>query len=342
MASIGKYGQINAKIRAMRSNLLDKNVLQKLIDTNDFKEFISSLSNTKFAAFIDKQNTDPVSVEYSITLENVSEWKHLRKDCTAELDTVVDFFIEEYELRKLKHILRLWHRNKHPDTSFLNESIRYEYSVADIFQSDNIHSFIDRLSDTPYDSILLHNVSQYEQMDSVFPYEISLDKDYYNRLWNLTEFFGKKDREISRKMLGIEIDLLNLDWISRFRDFYNVSASSLSKYLITKGNDDEKSFMQSIDKAQSAPKILEEIIGKHRVKQLSHLDYNNKIAFFEKALYTVLLSEARKAFTGFPFTISILWGYRVFLKFEAKNLFSIIQSKVYQLNKDEVLEYLVF
>ncbi len=342
MTSISKYGQINAKIRAMRSNLLEKKNFQKLIAASNIEEFILYITNTRFVEFIDDKDPDPVSLEYSITLENVHQWKHLRKDCTHELVQTINYFIEEYELRKLKHILRLWYRNKRFDTPLLNEKIRYEYSVTDIRESDNIHLLIDKLKHTPYYSILSNNLSQFEQMNSVFPFEISLDKDYYKRLWNLTDLFEKKDREISRKMLGIEIDLLNLELTARFKDFYNVPTSSLAEYLITKVDDDEESFIQSIDKASSAKQILQEIIGKNKVKQLGDLDYKNKIAFFEKALYTVLLSEAKKAFTGFPFTISILWGYRVLLKFEARNLFSIIQSKVYKLNKNEISEYLVF
>jgi len=342
MTSIGKYGQINAKLRAMRSNLLEKDIFQKLINTPDLKELILNLTNIRFSEFIDDKNPDPVSLEYSVTLENVHQWKHLRKDCTHELVQIIDYFIEEYELRKLKHILRLWYRNKQFDTPLLNEKIRYDYSVSDILESENIHNVIDKLAHTPYHPILLNNLPKFDQMNSVFPFEVSLDKDYYKRLWNLTDYFGKRDREISRKMLGIEIDLLNLELITRLKDFYNVPASSLAEYLINKVNDGEKTFIQSIDHTRSAQQILEEIVGENRVKRLGNLDYNNKTAFFEDALYAVMLSEARKAFTGFPFTISILWGYRVFLKFEARNLFSIIQSKIYKLDKNEIFGHLVF
>ncbi|MFO7889228.1 MAG: V-type ATPase subunit [bacterium] len=342
MASIGKYGQINAKVRAMRSNLLGETIFQKLIDASELNEFISSLADTRFAKFFKQTNSDPVSVEYSITLENINQWKHLRKNCTEELSQVINCFIEEYELRKFKHILRLWQQNKSIDTPLLQEKILYEFSVSDIIQSENIHQLIEKVKDIPYQSILVNNLSQYDKMNSVFPFEISLDKDYYARLWDLTNFFDKKDREISRKMLGIEIDLINLEWFIRFKDFYGITAASLTDYLITKGGSMDISFIRSIDKEESAPEVLEKIVGQNRVKQLGDLNYKNKIVFFEKALYSIMLSEAEKAFIGFPFTISILWGYRVFLKFEAKNLFSIIQSKEYQLSKNELLQYLVF
>jgi len=142
-------------------------------------------------------------------------------------------------------------------------------------------------------------------------------------------------------MLGIEIDLKNLEWFNRFKDFYDVPTTQLKQYLIAKGNNSDIPFFQSIDKTKSSQEILEKIVGKNKVEQLTRINDKNRIAFLEKILFTVMLSEASKAFTGFPFTISILWGYRVFLKFETKNLFSIIQSKAYQLKKDDVLHYLV-
>lgn len=342
MATIGTYGQINAKIRAMRSRLLSKEVMQKLIDASDIKELINHLTDTRFAQFVKQIIGNSVSVEYSITLENISQWKHLRKNCITQLVRVIDYFIEEYELRKFKHILRLWQQKKSIDTPLLREKIKNEISVSNILESENILQVIEKLSDTPYQSILVNNLSQYNKMNSIFPFEVALDKDYYSRLWELTESFDKRDREISKKILGIEIDLINLEWFIRYKDFYKVTSTSLTDYLITKGGTMDVSFIQSIDKAESAPEALEKIMDKSKVKQLGDLDYNNKIAFFEQALYSIMLSEAEKAFTGFPFTISILWGYRVFLKFEAQNLFSIIQSKEYQLSKDEVLSYLVF
>jgi len=342
MASIGKYGQINAKVRAMRSNLLGQAVFTKLIGSTDIKELISSLTTTRFAGFCNQNNINPISLEYCITLENVDQWKHLRKNCPQEIARVINYFIEEYELRKLKHLLRLWHQKKQLDTPLLHEKIRYDLPVSDILQSENIHQLVEKLEETPYQSILVNRLSQYDKMKTVFPFEVSLDKDYYSRLWNLTDSFDKRDREISKKILGLEIDLINLAWLTRYKNFYDVSSDSLSTYLIPKGNDNNISFIQSIDKAESAPKIVEKIVGTNRIKQLGGLDNTNNIAFFEKALTSIMLSQAHKAFTGFPFTISILWGFRVFLKFETKNLFSIIQSKVYELNENEVLPYLVF
>lgn len=342
MASIGKYGQVNAKVRAMRSNLLSKAIFHKLIDSRSIKEFISYFAATRFAESCNLNNQDPISLEYCITLENVHQWKHLKKNCPQEIAEIINYFIEEYELRKLKHILRLWHQKKQLDTPLLHEKIRYALPASDILQSENIHQVIENLADTPYQSILVNKLSQYDEMNSVFPFEVSLDKDYYSRLWDLTDSFDKGDGEISKKILGIEIDLINLSWLTRFEDYYNISSDPLSAYLISKGNDNKMSLIQSFDKTDTAPQILGKIVGEKRVKQLGDLDYANKITFFEKALTSIMLSQARKAFMGFPFTISIVWGFRVFLKFEAKNLFSVIQSKAYELNKDEVLPYLVF
>ncbi|MEJ2629516.1 MAG: V-type ATPase subunit, partial [bacterium] len=195
------------------------------------------------------------------------------------------------------------------DTPLLHEKIRYDLPVSDILQSENIHQLVEKLEETPYQSILVNRLSQYDKMKTVFPFEVALDKDYYSRLWNLTDSFDKRDREISKKILGLEIDLINLAWLTRYKNFYDVSSESLSTYLIPKGNDNNISFIQSIDKAESAPKIVEKIVGTNRIKQLGGLDNTNNIAFFEK---------------------------------ETKNLFSIIQSKVYELNENEVLPYLVF
>lgn len=342
MTSIGKYGKLNAQIRAMRSRLLTEAAFRKLISAGSVEEIISNLLQTRLKDITAKiEIADSRKIDYLLTFEEIRQWKHLKKNCPDELKRIILFFLEEYEIRQLKYLFRLWYKKKNIDTVLLHEKIIHEFPVQDIIKAKDIYGIIDLLSEMPYSSVLSNASSLFDKHGSLFQLETALDKDYYSRLWIFTDSLSRKDSQVSKKMLGIEIDLKNLEWLVRFKKYYGLEYSRIRQLLIPHGRSIEGYHFKNMNNGNSALNILGEMFGKNKIDFTEDSKDSSTLAILEEVLYSLLFSEARQAFSGFPFSVSILWGFRVMLQIEMKNLRSLIQCKTYKVNENEIENYLV-
>lgn len=343
MASIGKYGYVNAKVRAMRSILLSATLYKNLIAAKDLNELIKLLSQTHFKDRFDQINIqDETEIEHMLLWDEIHRLQMIKKSSRGELCEIIDLFIERYDLYKLKAILRCWYSEGNNADKLIREKIIYDFPIDFILDAKRLDEIIDRLALTPFSRILKKASSDFTQKKSLFPLELALEKDYFSRFIEMGNSLGKRDSRIFRRLVGLEIDLKNLDWIGRYKTYYKMSTADIGAQLLPFGYRIDSEKIRHIIKDDNFNLALSQAIENFQTTSLGDREGGVTLETLDKFLYHILFSEARRVFGEFPFSIGSILGYYYLMRIESKNLRTLFQAKTYGLSVDEIDQLLVY
>jgi len=331
MLDLTKYSFANAKIRAMLSYLIDADYFKRLVEAQDFYELLDFLKKTPYKDIAEKISKEEVDLE-RLEKELVLNDLHIYKKVYGMLPTnteknFVALLTQRFEIDELKAVLRMWHKKIEVELNdyILGEKVVFNIDFKKILYCQNIEEIILMLDETPYKRPLLAAKDKFKERNSTFYLESALDIDYYQRLLLYCEKFSAYDKKISRKILGIEIDIENINSLIRLRKYYSLSMAAMMDVVIPGGEKIDKDSVRNFYTTDGLSKIVEGVaFGPYaKVKELVEAN----IYFIENFLYEILLREIRRVLAGFPFTIGTIIGYLVLKRRETKNLISLIYAK---------------
>lgn len=191
--------------------------------------------------------------------------------------------------------------------------------------------FLENLSGSffckPLNALYEHGVT------SRFEYETALDTLYFTRFWkSLDSRLGKAEKEAVLSSIGEKIDLLNLEWLSRAKQYYNLSREALSGCLIPVCY--RLTQNQLLELADSSGQ--EEFI-----RILKTTRYGNRILKEEKPSFGSLLNTIyQKSRRKNPYSAAALNSYFYFKEEEIRKIITAIEGIRYSLDGNEILSCL--
>jgi len=151
------------------------------------------------------------------------------------------FFIKSllmrYEVENIKLMLRAIARNE--DVQNIKERLVYSeiFSTIDydrLSEASGIKEFVGSLESTVYYSQLINYVDE-NPSKILFYMEMVLDRLYFRQLYDSICNLEKNDRKMTLELYGINVDLLNIQWIYRGRKYFGISSEELFNYTINNG-----------------------------------------------------------------------------------------------------------
>jgi V/A-type H+-transporting ATPase subunit C len=331
MSSIGTYALVNAKVRAMRSQFLNESQYRELIDTKSLREFWSLLSRTRYASLVEKVNyQEPAQVEISFLLAEVQQLRQIRKYCRKKTMEIINRLMERYDGEKLKIILRSWYRQGRGADAIFPEPILTDFPIRKLVESKNIHEFILSLEGSVFQRVLISVQRDYIETKSLFPLELAIDRHIYQRLLDMKSFLNARDRRILERLIGIEIDLKNLEWIGRFKKYYDLTSAQIADYLLPYGYRLGVNQIRESLAGESLSSVLIQIIRGMRVDMPAEIEEDFALEALDQFLKDVLMREARRVFGEFPFSVGSILGYFYLMRLELNNLRTLVQAKLYE------------
>ncbi len=351
MASqVQRYAFINAKLRARISKLLGENLLERFIDAPTFHDALALLRGTSYSMIgeIYTKTGDVKAGELGLFRQEVELYREIEKYVEHEVRDVVRALAASYEIENLKTALRHFFRQrireegsgKEPEYLFL-EKILHEFDPIRIADAPGFTRIIEELRDTPYGQLVEENRDAVERERSLFPLEIALDHYYYRELIASAERLNKTDRREALRLIGVEIDLQNINWIIRFKSFYNLPLEKVVALTIPSGfRGTEKSVMEAYA-SQSVAGILEGVIKKKYPGVATLLatptaDTHSRLLLIERILEQILVHEVGRILAGYPFTIGIILSYFILKKNEVRMIRTVLLAKQYRLPKERI------
>jgi len=343
MTAIGTYGTINAKVRAMRSFLLSPAKYRNLIEIKDMRGLLSGLSETPYGDVlktVDIQDTE--QFEAALLRQEISRFRAIEKHTRKEPNRFIQLLLERYDCERFKILLRYWHKRNLAIPDILYDYVVYPIDAEHFKTAVQPADLIPLLEGTPYQSVLSKTVSEYTNRKSLFPVELALDKRMFQVILDHIQSFRKKDRVIAKKLLGLEIDIKNMEWFYRYRHYYDLASAEVLNLLLPYGYRFTADMIRRLAEGDNLLKVISDAIP--GIEFPEHGD-GTDIQFMEglmQMLYHLLYHEAGRAFSDFPFSIGSMLGYFYHLRFETRNIRTLAYAKYYNLSAEQTEMQLIF
>jgi len=340
---VRRYGFINAKLRARLSKLLSDEVFKRLIAAVTLEESFGILRSTPYDTLEDPYNKsgDLKAGELDLFTREIGLYSELRKYVSGDLLHVINSLLVYYETENLKNAVRVYFDARVRGGS-ADEGVRYLYKerivndlpFEEIARAEDIDSILRLVSVTPYSTVFEENREAIEE--TLFTFEIGLDRFYYSNLMSSIEPLGTRDRKTAMRLFGIEIDLLNINWIIRFKTYYDLPADRALSLAFPHGATIGMKELRDAYAAQDVTALLHGVIRKKYPALATLLsteaaDIFSRLLLIERLLEQILLYEVRKILSGYPFTIGILLAYFILYKNEIRLVRKILNARLYGL-----------
>jgi len=346
------WGYINARMRGMKSRLLDHHTLDNLILQPDIDSLIGELEKTPYRDDIIESRgkyTGVACIEYALRKNFVRTFRKILTFAKIEeAERYITIFLHRWDIQNIKTILR--GKNIHAtneeildclipagelDESILNELVRQPdpKTVIDLLATWCI----------PWARPLTQAFPDFARTGDLGRLECSLDRYYYEKA--LGSVLGSDiNKTIIRRVLTIEIDTVNIKTVLRMiRD--HVDPGEASQFLIPGGLEfDIKKLtallsLHTIDDALVAMAVS-------RYKFLSSVPEAEvkaqKISVVEKELERYLVKQGTGSFSGEPLSVSSLIGYFWAKYNEITNIRVISRCKTADFPIESLREELVY
>ena len=91
----------------------------------------------------------------------------------------------------------------------------------------------------------------------------------------------------------------------------------------------------------SIGQMMKEILHGLKADMLFDPKQEFALEMLDRFLYQFLLEEAKRAYSGFPFSIGAILGYYFLMRIEMKNLRTLLEAKVYEMKPEEIESMLI-
>jgi len=347
------YSYVNARIKARKGQLLA---------AADYERLLSG-SLTEGLAFLQDipryqetfSNVDPISIGSVKNLERIlyknyfTEIFVLAKDIPKKSLTLIEFYLKQSYLNALKHIIRQIHVNEF-ETLSLDEyfvaTLDEKTELTIISKVKTIEELIKNLQ-TPWVMEALNSViDEYKRQENILVLENTLDHFFYRQLWDFViPLQTKRDQEVAQKIIGMEIDLININLILRGK-LLNYPPNEIQAQIIPINYKLSSTLSQALKaftfneaieifQTTTYADLIQAINREYREKEKS-LEKIEQLQqeWFIQALFTML--------AGYPFHIGTFLAYIVFRRQETENLRIIFETKWKGIDLEFARELLIY
>ncbi|MCX7705383.1 MAG: V-type ATPase subunit [bacterium] len=321
MRHISRYAYPNTRIRAMISGLLGEDFFTR-VSGLDFNSFLDALEKTAYSDIIkNRQTLTPEEFEVSCISYDREKLKKISSFFLSRNEKHLIFVLDErYTIEQIKYVLRLWKKRQQP----FHPASAGEFSS--VLKAETIEDVIKILEDSEYALAIEKAKDYFKKSGWLYPVEISIDRQYFEKLQAAIEKLSFSDRIVAKNILGAEIDRENLLWLGRIRlyylgkepaDFFGFfpGGARLSEKELKRLMNEERFRVEGL----KLPGYYENIIEKLPERLLE----------IDNILEGIIIHQIKKALIERPFTIGIPLGY-IFLKLrETRRLIGIFVSKYF-------------
>ncbi len=348
MNHVSAYSQIVARTGAERGYLLDKDKLQRLAESKNLTELTVNLRGSPYENLL-KTSTEP-SPENLQRVFNGELARLYRKTMLYspnELQVFLRDYISRLEIENLKTLLRA--KNAHLSyesiTAMLNLPTEDLLDRQEIFveaaKAGDIKGSLKHFEGTPYAQALSEALPLFEEAKSTRFFELTLDRDYHERLFDSTATLSKDHSKMVLPILGPQIDIFNIDTIVRSKflnfppqwvdmavtsEFYKLSSSQIHALML-------------IESSTSALTILKETA--YRRFYLVRNSVEETLTGLEKAVKQNCLKQLNEMRIRDAFSISTPLSIIMEKEVEVENLTKITSGVEHNWTTEEIASILV-
>jgi V/A-type H+-transporting ATPase subunit C len=348
--SLSKYALINAKLRARISNIVPDEVFRQLAAAPSLEAALALLRETPFAGLeeIYSGTGDLRTAELDLLKTEIQLYRNVKQYLHRDSLELVDALLSRFEIDNLKNAIRIFFdrkiRNRPGDSSIhyiLYDHIIHDIPIDIIVNAETFDEIAGVCEGTPYSPIIRKYSRTVESESSLFRMEIAFDHFYYSNLLAAIEKLDHKDRSTALRLVGVEIDLQNIDWIIRFRNFYDLPLEAVLAAIIPGGGNLDRTIIAELYSAQNITSALQGFVrgrypGLSAFVSAKASDATSRLLLIQQMLNEIMKYEVQRILVGYPFTIGIILAYFILKRSELRKIRIILNTKQYGVQQERI------
>jgi len=346
------YGYVNARIRGMRSRLLDRKEIEDLILRPDLDSLIADLEKTAYKEDIIEAKvlySGVLCIEFALRKNFTRTFrKILGFVCESEAERYIRIFLHRWDVQNIKTILR--GKNIHVTNEEILDCLvpageLDEVTLTELIKQPDVRAVIDMLATwgVVYAKPLTEKYREFIEKEDLAILECALDKYYYQEALESVKKISYNN-SLTRDILTTEIDVVNLKTVLRMiRD--RVEGEEAQEYLIAGGKEfdpDALHYFLSVHGIEDLLKKLEPTPYRFLADVPESAIKTQKISVFEKQLEKFLIRRGASAFLKDPLSVAAIIGYFWSKYNEITNIRIISRCKMVDLPDEQLKEELVY
>ncbi len=343
MLNLFKYSGLTTKIKAMQSHMFTLEDYKKMSNMNNLKELVMYLKDCKayksILSDVNENNIHRLEIEKKLMFSMYKDYENIYKFVNGKERHFLDSYFIYFEIEIIKVLLKMFLSSKPIEYNLMEfEKFFMKHSRIDIkklSKAETINEFIDIMKDTDYYNILslLNNGEDI----TLFDIEMRLDRYYFLQTWKLiNKHLNKKDKKFISIELGTNIDLLNILWIYRAKNYYFVDKSIIYSYIIPVRHKLKKSQIKEMVEANNNIEFEEAIKKTYYSKIFDALKEEKG----EKILFYTMSKVFNASKLKNPVSLVSVAYFMYFKQVEISNITRIIECIRYSLKPEEITKYI--
>lgn len=335
---------VAAKVRAMYGNCLTGADFDNLLSSTGIGSVCAYLREhayTDVLADISDNDVHRGMLESRILNKLESEYNRLYKFVDAHQQAILDYWFMRREVNYLKHNIRnLFNRESElahmPDPEEFSAFFQNHTSIDTQMcrSADSIEDFIDACRGTVYEKFLKRAAAVNSDYFSI---TMGLDALYYDLYWHQCSKLSQHERTALERLIGSEIDMLNIIWIYRGKKYFKFSDEMIYTYLLPVNYRLSEATIKQMVSAKSVDEMIL-AVGNTRYKRLFR-----KISdgfYIEENFRRDLYKLSKTVFCTSSDTVAGLVAYLDMKEIEILNIVRVIEGIRYGLNKEALKKHI--
>ncbi|HEB13051.1 MAG TPA: ATP synthase A1 subunit C [Actinobacteria bacterium] len=345
-----EYGYVAARLRGMKSNLLDKAFFEQLLAKKNITEIIIALEQTVYKKDIHRailQNVE--SVENGLQGNIIGTFSSLRKMVDGRVHQLVDILLGRWDVQNLKTILRGLHQFAGFEqivSSLVPAGSIPETVLEELARQKDVRSCVNLMAtwSIPYSKALTENYSAYTQDMNLQPLELSLDKMFFEQsLRSLSR--RSLDACLVREVLMREIDIVNIMTLLRLTREGSPQKQKMELFLSGGKQVKERMFNELADHDDIADVIsglAKTSYKRPLARGWDEFISTGRFSRIERSLESYLINANIRLFLADPLSVAVIIAFIWAKLNEIVNLRIILRGQNVGMPEEKIREALVF
>lgn len=351
-ASGGKdYGYSNARVRGMRSRLLDRSFCDNLIAARDIQQMIQELTSTGYGGDLEEvliKGRDAAVVDEALKNNLVRTYRKILGFLNEEGRDLVATLLGRWDLFNIKTILRGKHM--HLPAEEIRESLVPAGQLSPVeleamLVQGDVHGAVDAAVTLglPYVPALRSGYAEYARSGELVGLELAVDRHYAG--WAAARLSRRgANAAIARRILGTQIDIVNLLTVFRMQKA-DLGDLDVTEYYLPGGTAISADLFKEVAQMSDVDEVLDRLRNTLYGPALEdaamkYLEVNS-LAVFERALEDHLVRKVTASGVLDPLGVGVVVSYLWAKQNEVTNLRIIVKGKSIGMPVERVREELI-
>ncbi|MCS7113028.1 MAG: V-type ATPase subunit [Nitrososphaerota archaeon] len=338
------YAQSIGVIGALKSFMLKPDHYEMMMRVRDFSRILTPLRDTVYSSIL-SEVLDIPDIERRLLMHYYDVFRKVLAAAPSTVKPTLEAIYERYELSCLKTMIRFLARKI--DTATALRMIipvgRYDVDTCKrILSVGNVPRIVDFIEDRGLREAILSYMKIFMETGSTIPLESAIDRYAMIKVWNSLKGLTGYDEEVSKHLIGIETDMMNIVAALRAKNmgmdpidvkgllipvYYRVGESTLTKAIYA------RSLLEAIGYLAETPYRV--------ILDLPKIKGEEDLFRIEVGLKRYLARESAMVFWGSWLHAGIIIGFLNLKFYEVCDLITIINGKAEGLDITNIREALI-